>query len=119
MYNYEILRLAYDIYNVQCPPYFYNYLSDNTDNILCTRNGSYLQPSSIVISKPFQFNAKQLWLSLSEDLRMLDSRNVFKLRVFDLYLEKQRSESIPIHDEDSCDFSCIESAIINAMSCPI
>lgn len=118
MHNFETLKLAFDINTASCPPYFYDYLNfNNSDSIRCTRNQSYLQTNSEIISKSFRNKAKQLWLNLPEDIVNVDSPNIFKSRLFKFYLDKQSNESMPIHDEDSCDFSCIEAAIMYAMSC--
>jgi len=48
MCDYETLKLAFDIYSGQGPPYFQDYLNlnDNDKNVMRTRNGTYLQPCS-------------------------------------------------------------------------
>ena len=116
MFNLEILKLAYDINTGNCPPYFYNYLCYTAqDNIRCTRNNSYIHSTSNVISKSFFHKAKQLWLNLPIDIQEIDSRNSFKSQLFKFYLKKQCQENIPSHDEDCCDYSCIESAIASIM----
>ena len=117
MCDYETLKLAFDIYSGQGPPYFQDYLNlnDNDNNVMRTRNGTYLQPCSRQSSKSFQYRAKQLWLNLPDEHRNTDSRNSFKSSIFNLLIQKQSADSLPIPDVDCCDFSCIESAIINAM----
>ena len=77
----------------------YNYLSYTAeDNIRCTRNNSYIQSTSNVISKSFFHKPKQLWLNLPIDIQEIDSRNSFKSQLFKLYLEKQCQENIPAND---------------------
>ena len=115
MHNVEVLKLAFDIQRGNCPPYFYDYLNPNNDIIKCTRNHSYLNSISRISSKSFLNKAKQLWLNVPNDIIDVDSRNSFKFRIQKYYLEKQSNENLPIHNEDCCDYSCIDAAILNAV----
>ena len=105
MYNFEILKLAFNIFTGTGPPYFQDYHNDNDDNIMRTRNGIYLQSCSRNMNRSFKHISKQLWLNIPIETQSNNCRYSFKISILNFYLQKQSADSLPVLDEDCCDSS--------------
>ena len=118
MYQYEVLKLAFSIFDGSCPPYFVDYL-DTTSFItkytrrnMYTSSASVIQPHCSFGKRSFKYNAAKLWFGLDVMNVNLNSISSFKNSVKKYLLNKQseHTNSADLH-ENVCNLSCIDDVV--------
>jgi hypothetical protein len=109
--SFEILKLAFPIYDGRGSKYFANYLCLDESEPRVTRSNTYIRPSIAAKTwcgeRSFKYEASQLWLELPDVIKNCSSYPSFKYLLFKHLLYQQSSE----YDSRICDNTCIDRVV--------
>jgi len=95
LYTYEILKVAYDLFNNCCPDYFKDYLNleDVNVNVMSTRGKDYTYILS-ENNKPIRILSEKItheWFTIPEVIRKIKTKGAFNNKLKQYLIEKQKT----------------------------
>jgi hypothetical protein len=113
--QFELLKLAFNIVNGNCPEMFKNYFDLTPVVIRSTRSGTRVSNAIVCKSswgeKSFRNQASKLWINLPTPLKDISSLQMFKVHVYDYLLNLQLDDQASHENSNVCNLSCIDSVL--------